>query len=78
MHLAWLLADLGEWVTPMTERHITVIGVDSPESEMCDVLLRDGDTEYRARIALARRKQPLDFPERICLSCSQRDAGTST
>ncbi|MFJ2113354.1 hypothetical protein ACIOEX_15960 [Streptomyces sp. NPDC087850] len=46
----------------MTERHITVIGVDSPESEMCDVLLRDGDTEYRARIALARRKQPLDFP----------------
>lgn len=62
LHLAWLLADLAEWVTALAEKRIAVTGVEAPEPGWCDVLVRDGDTAYRVRIGLAGRTEPLDFP----------------
>lgn len=38
------------------------VGFESPLPDWCDVLVRDGDTAYRVRIALAGREEPLDFP----------------
>ncbi|MFD8970643.1 hypothetical protein ACFV0C_37600 [Streptomyces sp. NPDC059568] len=62
MQLAWLLEDLATWIDPLAEEHVTLIGVESSVAHWCDVLVRDGDTEYRVRIALADREDLLDFP----------------
>ncbi|MEV7864749.1 hypothetical protein AB0P17_01275 [Streptomyces sp. NPDC088124] len=62
LHLAWLLAELSEWETAMTEKHVTIVRVECPDPGTCDLLLLDGDTTYRVRVALAQRKKPLDFP----------------
>jgi hypothetical protein len=62
MNLAWLLDDLAVWVGQMAEDHITLQGVDAPLPDRCDVLLLDGDTRCRARIALSGREEPLDHP----------------
>ncbi|MEV6319246.1 hypothetical protein [Streptomyces sp. NPDC051776] len=62
MQMAWLLEDLATWVHPLAEEHITLTGIEAPESQWCDVLLRDGDTAYRVRILLTGRDEPLDFP----------------
>ncbi|MBW8735954.1 MAG: hypothetical protein JF621_02060 [Streptomyces turgidiscabies] len=62
MNMAWLLDDLAAWVDAMAEDHITVTGIDAPEADYCDVLVLDGDSRYRVRIALAGRKSVLDFP----------------
>ncbi|MFJ4439749.1 hypothetical protein [Streptomyces sp. NPDC088923] len=62
MNMAWLLDDLAAWVGQMAEDHVTVTGVEAPTPGWCDVLIRDGDTPYRARITLAERIEILDFP----------------
>ncbi|GGX10414.1 hypothetical protein GCM10010297_35000 [Streptomyces malachitofuscus] len=62
MNMAWLLEDLAAWVGQMAEDRITVIGLEAPEADWCDVLVLDGDSRYRVRIALANRRDPLDFP----------------
>lgn len=62
MNLSWLLEDLATWVQPMADDHITVVGLEAPEPDWCDVLLLDGDSTYRVRIALAGRREVLDFP----------------
>ncbi|MEU4686838.1 hypothetical protein [Streptomyces xinghaiensis] len=62
MNMAWLLDDLASWIAPMAEEHITVTGLEAPTPEWCDVLVADGDTRLRVRIALAHRREPLDFP----------------
>ncbi|MFE1440028.1 hypothetical protein [Streptomyces sp. NPDC058739] len=62
MNLAWLLDDLAAWIGVMAEDHITVQGLDAPEPGHCDVLLLDGDTRLRARVALTARTEPLDHP----------------
>ncbi|MGW6457393.1 hypothetical protein ACWF94_15970 [Streptomyces sp. NPDC055078] len=62
LQMAWLLADLSEWVVPMAEKQIAVTGVEAPEAAWCELGIRDGDTAYRVRIALTDRTEPLDFP----------------
>ncbi|NEA44558.1 hypothetical protein [Streptomyces sp. SID11385] len=62
MNMAWLLDDLAAWVGQMAEDHVVLAGVESPEPDWCDVLVRDGDTPYRARLALAARDEVLDYP----------------
>jgi hypothetical protein len=62
MHLAWLLEDLATWVQQMADDYITVVGIEAPEPDWCDVLILDGDSAYRARIALTGRREVLDFP----------------
>ncbi|MGX9921663.1 hypothetical protein ACWIG4_17615 [Streptomyces sp. NPDC002248] len=61
-NMAWLLDDLAAWVGQMAEDHVVLAGVESPEPDWCDVLVRDGDTPYRARLALAARDEVLDYP----------------
>ncbi|WNZ09442.1 hypothetical protein [Streptomyces sp. 11x1] len=62
MNVAWLLEDLATWVQQMADDHITVVGLEAPEPDWCDVLILDGDTTYRVRIAVASRREVLDFP----------------
>ncbi|MCZ4514001.1 hypothetical protein O3Q52_38880 [Streptomyces sp. ActVer] len=62
MNMAWLLEDLAAWVGQMAEDRIALIGLEAPESDWCDVLVLDGDSRYRVRIALANRRDLLDFP----------------
>ncbi|MGW3667430.1 hypothetical protein [Streptomyces sp. NPDC005141] len=62
MNMAWLLDDLASWVDQMADDHITLIGIEAPESHWCDVLLLDGDSRYRVRMTLADRREILDFP----------------
>ncbi|MDX3696967.1 hypothetical protein PV726_43375 [Streptomyces europaeiscabiei] len=62
MNLAWLLEDLATWVQQMADDHITLVGLEAPEPAWCDLLVLDGDSAYRARIALACRREVLDFP----------------
>ncbi|GAA2251695.1 hypothetical protein GCM10010232_44730 [Streptomyces amakusaensis] len=62
MNMAWLLEDLAVWVHQMADDRITVTGVEAPEPDWCDVLVLDGDSRYRARLRLAGRDEPLDFP----------------
>ncbi|MFG2196141.1 hypothetical protein [Streptomyces sp. NPDC048639] len=61
MQMAWLLEDLATWAESMAEEHVTLTGIDAPQPQWCDILLRDGDA-YRVRIALTGRDEPLDFP----------------
>ncbi|MFD9460908.1 hypothetical protein [Streptomyces sp. NPDC060027] len=62
MNMAWLLEDLAAWVDPMAEDGITLLGLEAPEPDWCDVLVLDGDSRLRVRIALAGRRDVLDFP----------------
>ncbi|MFI1438659.1 hypothetical protein [Streptomyces fructofermentans] len=62
MTLAWLLEDLATWIRQMADDHITVIGLEAPEPDWCDLLIRDGDSIHRVRIAVAGRRDVLDFP----------------
>ncbi|MBH1937263.1 hypothetical protein I5Q34_23840 [Streptomyces sp. AV19] len=62
MQMAWLLEDMATWIEPLADEQVTLIGVESPLPDWCDVLVRHGDTAYRVRIALADRTEPLDFP----------------
>ncbi|MBT2510764.1 hypothetical protein J7I98_34075 [Streptomyces sp. ISL-98] len=62
MNMAWLLEDLAAWIVALANEHVTLVGAESPHPHWCDVLVRDGDTAYRVRIALAGRRDPLDFP----------------
>ncbi|MEU0332817.1 hypothetical protein [Streptomyces sp. NPDC006193] len=62
MNMAWLLEDLAAWVGQMAEDRITLVGIEAPEPDWCDVLVLDGDSRYRVRIALADRDEVLDFP----------------
>ena len=62
MNMAWLLDDLAAWIAVMAEDHITVTGLDTPEPDCCDVLVLDGDSRHRVRIALAGRTSVLVFP----------------
>ncbi|MER6916876.1 hypothetical protein ABT354_34970 [Streptomyces sp. NPDC000594] len=62
MQLAWLLKDLGEWLSMLAEAQVTVEGLESPLADWCDVRVRDGDTRLRVRIALSGRTDALDFP----------------
>ncbi|WEV27980.1 hypothetical protein OYE22_24515 [Streptomyces sp. 71268] len=62
LQLAWLLDDMSTWLADLSEIQVTVDGLDAPVPDWCDVLLRDGDTRLRARVQLANRNEPLDFP----------------
>ncbi|OEJ23189.1 hypothetical protein BGM19_36380 [Streptomyces agglomeratus] len=62
MNMAWLLEDLATWIQPLADEHVTLLGIEAPLPHWCDILLRDGDTAYRVRVALADRSEPLDFP----------------
>ncbi|MFJ5773585.1 hypothetical protein [Streptomyces sp. NPDC093094] len=62
MNLAWLLDDLAAWAGQMAEDRVVVQGLDAPHPDRCDLLLLDGDTRYRVRIALAGREELLDHP----------------
>ncbi|MFF3614858.1 hypothetical protein [Streptomyces sp. NPDC002580] len=62
MNMAWLLDDLAAWVDQMAGDGITLVGLEAPEPHWCDVLVLDGDTRCRVRMALADRRDVLDFP----------------
>ncbi|MGW3917385.1 hypothetical protein ACWEBX_38820 [Streptomyces sp. NPDC005070] len=62
MNMAWLLDDLAAWVDQMAVDRITLIGIEAPEPHSCDVLVLDGDSRYHVRLALADRRDVLDFP----------------
>ncbi|GGZ30467.1 hypothetical protein [Streptomyces poonensis] len=62
MTMAWLLEDIAAFSGQMADDHIAVTGLEAPTSQICDLLVRDGDSHYRVRIALADREQLLDNP----------------
>lgn len=62
MTMAWLLEDVAAFSSLMADAHIAVTGLEAPTSGTCDLLVRDGDSHYRVRIALANREQLLDNP----------------
>ncbi|MET8556297.1 hypothetical protein ABZV64_15225 [Streptomyces sp. NPDC004959] len=62
MNMAWLLDDLAAWAGQMAADDVALAGVEAPEPHWCDVLVRDGDTPYRARLTLADRDEVLDYP----------------
>ncbi|MFI2029001.1 hypothetical protein [Streptomyces buecherae] len=62
LQMAWLLDDMSTWLADLSEIQVTVDGLAAPEPDWCDVLIRDGDTRLQARVQLADRSEPLDFP----------------